>query len=63
MQHGLHLPPGPARNLDHQRRDLDVITTLLLALKSTSELPACWEKELEKVPATHRAAVEMETRP
>jgi hypothetical protein len=59
MQHGLDLPPGPARNFDHQRRALDVITPPLVALISASELAASWEKELEKVPATHRAAVEM----
>jgi hypothetical protein len=63
MQHGLDLPPGSARDLDHQRRALDVVTTLLVALISTSELAASWEKELEKVPATHRTAVEMVTRP
>jgi hypothetical protein len=63
MQNGLDLPPGPASDLDHQRRALGVVTTLLVALISTSELASSWEKELEKVPATHRAAVETVTRP
>jgi hypothetical protein len=63
MQHGLDLPPGPARDRDHQCGALDVVATLLVALISTSELAISREEELEQVPATHRAAVEMVTRP